>query len=85
MFTEGDAFIGYQEDTAAAVVFQATHQLRGEGSAVSSREWGRMEHASVPGPKADEEEKHSDVWKENASFLTVLLTWMYETRKGRIY
>ena len=71
-----DAFIGYSKDTPAAVVFQATHQLRGQGSVVSSREWGRMEHTSIPGPKADEEDKHSDVWKKKASFLTVLLTWI---------
>ena len=26
----GDAFVGYQEDTPAAVVFQAYHQLKAE-------------------------------------------------------
>jgi len=68
-FTEEEAFIGYQKDTPAAVVFQATHQLRGEGQAVSSREWGRMEQVGVPGPKAEKVEEHSDEWKEDVSFL----------------
>jgi len=56
-FTEGDAFIGYQKDTPAAVVFQATQATP-----------GRMEHISVPGTKADEEEEdveESHIWKEN--------------------
>ena len=80
-FTEGDAFIGYQKDTPAAVVFQATHQLIGEGPVVSSREWRRMEQASVSGPKVEEEEekKDSDVWKKSVCSLIVLLAFLYET------
>ena len=64
-FTEGDAFIGYQKDTPAAVVFQATQATP-----------GRMEHISVPGTKADEEEEEvedSHIWKEDVSSLVVLL------------
>ena len=64
-FTEGDAFIGYQKDTPAAVVFQATHQLGREGLAV----WERTEPVSVLGPRAEEEEEASHVWKENVSSL----------------
>ena len=67
-FTEGDAFIGYQKDTPAAVVFQATQ--------ATPVEWGRMEHVSVPGTKADEEEEEvedSHIWKEDVSSLVVLL------------
>ena len=74
-FIEGDAFIGYQKDTPAAVVFQATHQLRERSPAIPSGEWGRMEQDSVPGLKAEKEE-HSDMWKENASFSIVLQTCM---------
>jgi len=62
-FTEGDAFIGYQKDTPAAVVFQATQATP-----------GRMEHISVPGTKADEEEEEvedSHIWKEDVSSLVV--------------
>ena len=64
-FTEGDAFIGYQKDTPAAVVFQATHQLEREGPLV----WERTEPVSVLGPRAEEEEEASHVWKENVSSL----------------
>jgi len=67
-FTEGDAFIGYQKDTPAAVVLQATE---------ATDEWKRMEHISVSGPKADkegEEEEDSSVWKEDVGSLMVLLT-----------
>ena len=64
-FTEGDAFIGYQKDTPAAVVFQATHQLEREGLAV----WEKTEPVGVLGPRAEEEEEASHVWKENVSSL----------------
>ena len=77
-FTEGDAFIGYQRDTPAAVVFQATHQLRERRPAIPSIESERMEQGSVPGLKVEEEEL-SDMWKENVSFSIVLQTCMYET------
>ena len=68
-FTEGDAFIGYQKDTPAAVVFQATHQLEREGPAV----WERTEPVSVLGPRAVEEEEGeaSQVWKENVRCMCV--------------
>ena len=69
-FTEGDAFIGYQKDTPAAVVFQATNQLRGEGQSVSIQDWARTDSVGVLGPTAvEEEEKDSHVWKENVSSL----------------
>ena len=64
-FTEGDAFIGYQKDTPAAVVFQATHQLEREGPLV----WERTEPVGILGPRAEEKEEASDVWKENVSSL----------------
>ena len=77
-FTEGDAFIGYQRDTPAAVVFQATHQLRERRPVIPSIESERMEQGSVPGLKVEEEEL-SDMWKENVSFSIVLQTCMYGT------
>ena len=54
-FTEGDAFIGYQKDTPAAVVLQATQ--------ATPVEWRRMEQVSVPGLKKSEEVVDSHVWK----------------------
>ena len=68
-FTEGDAFIGYQKDTPAAVVFQATHQLEREGPLVGER----TESVGVLGPRAEEEEETSHVWKENVSSLSHVL------------
>ena len=65
-FTKGDAFIGYQRDTPAAVVFQATNLLKEKGPAVSSWKLGRMKYGSIRGLKAEEE--HSVVWKTNVSF-----------------
>ena len=67
-FTEGDAFIGYQKDTPAAVVFQATHQLEREGPAVSPQGRKRTEPVSIFRARAEEEED-SHVWKENVGSL----------------
>ena len=55
-FAEGDAFIGYQKDTAAAVVFQATHQLEREGTAVSPQRRERTEPVGIQELTAKEEE-----------------------------
>ena len=55
-FTEGDAFIGYQKDTPAAVVFQATHQLEREGPVVSPQGRKTTEPVSVLGPRARRKE-----------------------------
>ena len=67
-FTEGEAFIGYQNDTPAAVVFQATRQLEQEGLTVSSPQ-GRKRKRPVKDlePKAVEVEEDLQVWKENVS------------------
>ena len=62
-FTEGDAFIGYQKDTPAAVVFQATRQLEREGLAA----WERTEPVSLLGPR--EVKEASQVWEESVSSL----------------
>ena len=77
-FTAGDAFIGYQKDTPAAVVFQATQAFPAE--------W---EHVSVPGLKADEEEaieEDSHVWKEKVIELSSMLhCFTFSTGKGSSY
>ena len=65
-FTEADAFIGYQNDTPAAVVFQATRQLEGGGLAVSHQRWERTESVNN---LAEEGVEDSQVWKESVSFL----------------
>ena len=67
-FTEGEAFIGYQNDTPAAVVFQATRQLEQEGLMVSSPQ-GRKRKRPVKDlePKAVEVEEDLQVLKENVS------------------
>ena len=69
-FTEANAFIGYQNDTPAAVVFQATRQLEGEGLAVSHQRSERTESVS---DLAEEGVEHSQVWKESVSFLLCVL------------
>ena len=55
-FTEGNAFIGYQKDTAAAVVLQATQQLEREGMAVSPQRRERSEPVGIQEPRAKEKE-----------------------------
>ena len=35
-FTKQDAFIGYQSDTPASVIFQATHEIQQEGLLIES-------------------------------------------------
>ena len=69
-FTEDDAFFGYQKETPAAVVFQATHQLEREGLAISPGQgWEKTEPISVSEPGAEKKVENSQVWKENVSCL----------------
>ena len=65
-FTEADAFIGYQNDTPAAVVFQATRQLEGGDLAVSPQ---RQERTESVNDLVEEGVEDSHTWKENVSFL----------------
>ena len=59
-FTEGDAFIGYQKDTPAAVVFQATNQLEREGLIISPQGSKRTKPVTNIGTGAeDEEDSHA--------------------------
>ena len=55
-FTEGDAFIGYQKDTPAAVVFQATHQLEREGLIISPQASARTKPVTHIGTRGEDEE-----------------------------
>ncbi len=68
-FKESNAFIGYQEDTAAAVVFQATSQL--EKSLTSSKLQRAFRSdllADIDVSQVAEEEKGSETWKGAVSF-----------------
>ena len=49
VFQEKDAFIGYREDTPAAVVFQANHQLQKlvQNTDRQSPEWKRFEQVGI--------------------------------------
>ena len=49
-FHERDAFIGYQEDTTAAVVFQAKRQLQRllKNRDPSSADWTRVQEIGIP-------------------------------------
>ncbi len=73
-FKRSDAFIGYQEDTPAAVVFQASNIIRSAISAVKACEvdaernwervlqWCKLEHES-----GNIEEQDSKTWNEAVS------------------
>ena len=63
-FTEGEAFIGYQNDTPAAVVFQATRQLERESPTVSLQ---RKKPVNDLEPRAVEEEEDLQSWKQSVS------------------
>ena len=65
-FTEGDAFIGYQKDTPAAVVFQATHQLEREGLIISPQGSARTNPVTNIGTRGEHEED-LDALKKNVS------------------
>ena len=70
--SEGDAFIGYQKDTPAAVVFQATDQLKREGLAASIQDWASTESVGVLGPTVvEEEENDSHIYLERKCKLFV--------------
>ena len=66
-FKESDAFVGYQKDVAAAVVFQASNQLRKRltGGLRQLREsaWERGLLGDHPLDQLAEEEEGSEAWK----------------------
>ena len=65
-FKEGHAFIGYQEDTPAAVVFQASRQLKGLKKGPYRRLESLQESSvlgDIPLEEVIAEHKGSDRWK----------------------
>ena len=71
-FKQGNAFVGYQKDTPAAVVFQATIQLQNMMERKHFKEWEGLKEASVLGnihlDELMEEEVNSGIWKQAVSF-----------------
>ena len=66
-FKESDAFVGYQKDVAAAVVFQASIQLRNRCKRVRSGCQQLWESALLGLCTPDElamEQEGSDTWKK---------------------
>ena len=74
-FKEGHAFIGYQKDTPAAVVFQASRQLKRLRKGVHRRLESMKEYSVFRDISLEEltkEEKGSDLWKLAVSVLQLL-------------
>ena len=67
-FEEGHAFIGYQKDTPAAVVFQASKQLKKYRNGLSM---SRLSESGIlgdiPTKELVKEAKDSDMWKDAVS------------------
>ena len=69
-FQRKDAFVGYRDDTPAAVVFQANHLLHKliQGKKKKSLEWIRFDDAAVfdaeilSGITSSHEKMHSEKW-----------------------
>ena len=72
-FKEAHAFIGYQKDTPAAVVFQATNQLKKllSDCSMAAFYWEKLQKVGIVGNIPAEELRDvgekSDVWKETVS------------------
>ena len=83
-FTEGEAFIGYQKDTPAAVVFQATRQLEQEGLVVSPQQKKETKLVNDLESRVVEETEDLQVWKENVSlwFDLTLCCQVHGSAKG---
>ena len=65
-FKEGHAFVGYQKDTPAAVVFQASRQLKRLRKAPYWRLESMQEYSifrEISLEELAEEEKGSNLWK----------------------
>ena len=84
-FKHESAFIGYQNDTPAAVVFQATNQLKSKGEEAGYfKSWCLIEQARVLGDlQLDglmEEEENSELWKQTVSKVA-LYSFFPQVRK----
>ncbi len=68
-FKETDAFIGYQKDTPAAVVFQATNHLESlrKGTMNASRACAYHRILDMGGIKPAHAEEGSGLWKAAVS------------------
>ena len=67
-FTEEDAFIGYQKDTPAAVVFQATHQLE-RGGLIKSPQGSERTKPVTNTRTRGQDEEDLDTFKKSVSCL----------------
>ena len=73
-FQEGHAFIGYQKDTPAAVVFQASKQLKRFRKGLSmNRLTESVILGDIPTGELLKEAKGSDMWKHAVSHDVLIL------------
>ena len=64
-FEEGHAFIGFQKDTPAAIVFQASKQLKKFRKGLSMNTLTESSIlGNIPSEELVKEEKGSDMWKD---------------------
>ncbi len=76
-FTKGDAFIGFQKDTPASVIFQATNLLRSACAAAREGTGGLKRHTMdiLKWSQLKVEEDYTEeqeAWKEAVSFVIVM-------------
>ena len=77
-FEEGHAFIGYQKNTPAVVVFQASKQLERFRKGLSmSRLSESGIFGDVPIKELLNEAKDSDMWKDAVSHITSVQQYYY--------
>ena len=71
-FKARNAFIGYQKDTPATVVFQASNQLQRQKMRQGQRKWEGLEQVSIlgdiPVDELTEEVEGSTLWKQAVSY-----------------
>ena len=77
-FKEGHAFIGYQQDTPAAVVFQASKHLKKLRKGHVHQEFGPLREGGVPVEELATEQKGSDRWKEAVSRTLQICNFMLQ-------
>ncbi len=79
-FKKSDAFIGFQKDTPASVIFQATNQLRLACSAIKDGSFERttkwrsiLEWSGIATDNWGIEEEDPEAWKEAVSHTVSIL------------
>ncbi len=79
-FKKSDAFIGFQKDTPASVIFQATNQLRLACSAIKDGSFERttkwrsiLEWSGMVTDNWEIEEEDPGAWKEAVSYVVSIL------------